>query len=194
MPSSEWQFPRNREESDIMPTGIVALSYAKRVLEPNPVNARLARITDQVDDELQQMGEQTIVVAQWEIGLALPPHSNLSVMPSDATNVARNGTPYLDSQDVLNKAFTAFRALGVTDVVVIANPFIHLGAVKWMVKKAGFTVVPYKVPSVGFDNSPLNLQWWCKGPVRCITYLGIQVLGKLTRQNFHGIWEKPYTQ
>lgn len=175
-----------------MPTGIVALSYAKRVIEPNPVNKRLAQITDEVDDELQQMGEPTVVVAQWEISLALPPRSNLPVLQSDATNVARNGKPYLDSQDVLNKAFEAFRALGVTDVVVVANPFLHLAAVKAMVRKAGFNVLPYRVPWVGFDNSPLNVQWWCRGPVRFVTYLGIQVLGKLTRQNFHGIWEKPH--
>lgn len=175
-----------------MPTGIVALSFAKRAEEPNPVNKRLAQITDNVDDELQQGGEQTLVAAQWEIARGLPTPPYVVVTQADATNLDRNGKPYLDSQDVLNKAFEAFRAAGITDVIVVANPFLHLQAVRALVKKAGFNVMSYKVPWVGFDNNRLNLQWWCKGAIRLVVYTGIQVIGKLTKQNFHGIGEKPH--
>jgi len=176
-----------------MPTGIVALSFGKRAQEPNPVNVRLARIADNLDDFLQQMGEPTVVVAQWEIALALPPHSAVIVTQEAATNLDRNGKPYLDSQDVLNKAFEVFRANGVKDVAVVANQFIHKQAVESLVKKAGFTISKYGPQEfVGFDNSKLNLQWWCKGPIRLITYFGIQVIGKITKQNFHGIGEKPH--
>jgi hypothetical protein len=182
---------RTREE-DLMPSGIVVLSYAKRAREPNPVNIRLARATDAIDDEAQQIGEQTILVAQWEVALALPTKPYLIVTQEDATNLDRNGKPYLDSQDVLDKAFEVFRNFDITDVIVVANPFFHLQAAQSRVKKAGFNVLKHKMPWVGFDNSPLNLQWWCKGPIRFMTYLGIQVLGKLTKQNFHGIGEKPH--
>lgn len=180
-------------EENVMPTGIVVLSFGKRAREPNPVNVKLARIADDLDDQLQQMGELTVLVSQWEVALALPPQSALVVTQDDATNLDRNGKPYLDSQDVLNKAFDAFRAMEVTDVAVVANQFIHKQAVESLVRKAGFTVAKYGPQEfVGFDNSKLNLQWWCKGPIRFMIYLGIQVIGKIAKQNFHGIGEKPH--
>lgn len=175
-----------------MPVGIVALSFAKRAEEPNPVNKKLADIVDELDNRIQEMGDQTVIVSQWEVELAMTAMPVLIVSQEDATNVSRNGKPYLDSQDVLNKAFEEFRAAGVTDVAVVANQFLHQQVVEKMVTEAGFTVFKYKSKNVGFDNSRLNLQWWCKGPIRFVTYLGIQVLGKLTKQNFHGIGEKSH--
>ncbi len=176
-----------------MPTGIVALSFAKRVQEPNPVNIKLAQLTEELDELLQQMGEPTVVVAQWEVALALPTPPSLVVHQTDATSRDRNGKPYLDSQDVLNKAFELFREIGITDVAVVANQFLHLQAAEALVKKAGFKVHKYKAARfVGFDNDKLNVQWWCKGPLRLLAYLGIQVIGALTKQNFHGIGEKPH--
>ena len=175
-----------------MTTGIVALSFAKRAIEPNPVNVRLANITDEVDDELQSIGEQTIVVAQWEIARALPTPPHLIVGQDAATNTDRNGKPYLDSKDVLEAAFELFRAAGVKRVVVVANPFLHMHAVKSMVRKADFKVDSFSTPWVGFDSDQLNVQWWCKGPVRFMSYLALQVFGKLIGKNFHGIWEKPH--
>lgn len=175
-----------------MPTGIVALSFAKRAHEPNPVNVKLAQITDDLDDRLQQMGEPTVVAAQWEVALGLSTPPQLVVTQEDATNLDRNGKPYLDSQDVLNKAFKLFRAYGITEVAVVANQFLHRQAAESLVKQAGFTVYEYKAARVGFDNSRLNLQWWCKGPIRFMIYLGLQVIGKLTKQNLHGIGEKPH--
>lgn len=173
-------------------TGIVALSFAKRAVEPNPVNRKLAQLTDSVDDELQSGGELTVVVAQWEValGMATPPY--LIVTQADATNRDRNGKPYLDSQDVLNKAFNVFRAAGITSVIVVANRFLHKQAAERLVKKAGFEVDSYRGGDVGFDNSPLNLQWWCKGPIRFVSYLLIQAVGKVLHKNFHGIGEKPH--
>jgi hypothetical protein len=172
----------------IMATGIVALSFAKRVVEPNPVNKLLAAEVDRIDDELQQGGEPTIIVSQWEIALAYD--ANYVVGPEYAT-VKGNGKEYLDSKDVLKRAFEAFETHGVTDVIVVANPFLHLGAVRSMVRKAGFTVMKVKISWVGFDNSSLNLQWWCKGWPQSILYAGLQVLGKAIRKDFHGIGEKP---
>ena len=173
-----------------MPTGIVALSYAKRAEEPNPVNKKLAHLADEAVDEAHQIGEPTLLVAQWEIARALQTPPQVVVTQDAATNRDRNGNRYLDSQDALNKAFHAFRKNGITQVIVIANPFLHKQAIESIVRKAGFTVLKTKLPWVGFDNSPLNLQWWCKGPIRFVAYLGLQVIGKLTKQNFHGIGEK----
>lgn len=176
-----------------MATGIVALSFAKRIVEPNPVNRRLAAITDSIDDELQSGGEMTMIVAQWEIALALPVQPQRIVRPEDA-RPKPDGSTYLDSQDVLDKAFEIFRLYEITDVVVIANRFIHRRVVESMVRSAGFKVVKAKIPTVGFDSSSENLQWWCKGPVRMIIYSGIQVIGKIMRKDLHGIGEKSATK
>lgn len=192
-PSSEWHL--FGLERSFMTTGIVTLAFAKRVVEPNPVNIKLAAITDAIDDELQQGGEPTVIVVQKEIELGIK-HLRLEtnlrrvVGQEDASNKDRYGNLYLDSMDVLKVAFEEFRAEDITDVIIIANPFLHLPGAKALAKKAGFSVMVYKIPRVGFDKSPLNLQWWCKGPIRLLTYLGLQVIGKLTRQNLHGIGEK----
>lgn len=183
-----------------MPVGIVALSFAKRAKEPNPVNVKLARITRHIGDDLLQRRKSSVVVAQWEIAAGMKEYVGAATQPTlivtqqDATNKDRNGKPYLDSQDVVNKAAELFHERGITDVIVVANRFLHLQAARKLVKQAGFNVLTkdFKVSRVGFDNSPLNLQWWCKGPVRFMAYLGIQVIGKMTGQNFHGIWEKPH--
>lgn len=175
-----------------MSVGIVALSFAKRAVEPNPVNIKLAEVADNFDEQAFQDDNPALMIAQWEVALALPYAAHLVVNQEDATKKDRNGKPYLDSEDVLEKAFIEFRKYGITDVIVVANPFLHLQAAQAIVKKAGFTVVKYKVPWVGFDNDQRSLQWWCKGPIRFIAYLAIQVVGKLTKQDFHGIWEKPH--
>lgn len=175
-----------------MTTGIVVLSFAKRAEEPNPVNIKLAQFTDELDDYLQLMGETTIIAAQWEVALALTTHPHLVVTQKDATNVDRNGKLYLDTQNVLDKAFELFRERGTKNVAVVANRFLHKQATETLVRKAGFTVVKYGGGVISFDSSPLNLQWWCRGPVRFIAYLGIQIFGKITKRNLHGIGEKPH--
>lgn len=173
-----------------MTIGIVALAFAKRATEPNPVNRRLAAVVNGVDDDFQQIGESAIVVAQEEISLAIMPGANLVTVGQEAAHTNSAGDSYLDTSDVLNVAFETFRKNGIEDVIVIANPFIHLQATKRMVKKAGFRIVNHRMPWVGFDNSPDNLQWWCRGPLRFITYLGIQALGKILGKNWHGIGER----
>ena len=175
-----------------MATGIVALSFAKRDKEPNPVNRRLAGITDEIIEKYQDDSKMLVVVAQWEIARALVEQPDIIVHPENATTKG-NGKRYLDSQDVLDKAFEEFRLQAVSDVVVVANNFIHRGVVESMVRKAGFTVLKENIRSVGFDRSSQNLQWWCKGPIRFMTYLGIQAFGKVIGKDFHGIGEKPST-
>lgn len=184
------------------PVGIVALSYGKRAprYEPNPVNRKLGdqviRLIDEYwsNTEARKLDPRPVVtVAQWEIAKRVERESHLfwrSPFPLDrVVNLKEDGS-YLDSKDVLEAAFEEFRAAGVKQVIVVANPFLHLGHVRKMVEAAGFEVLRVEIKPVGFDNSPDQLQWWCKGPVRSIFYAGLQVIGKLTSINFHGIGEK----
>lgn len=170
--------------------GIVALSFAKRAVEPNPVNTKLARVTDGLREILESRGGHVVTVAQVEIASAMKLPPELIVTKTDATKIDHHGRLYLDSEDVLNRAFHIFEKEGITRVIVVANRFLHKQLVETMVRRAGYEVVEYAGGVLGFDNSPLNLQWWCKGPIRFVTYLGLQVVGKLTGKNFHGIGEK----
>ena len=181
-----------------MTTGVVALSFAKRSEpeEPGPVNALLGRATSAVTDDLNAGGEDTITVIQWEIARQLDKDGepcNLVVQP-EAASVKPGGRTYLDSADVLEVAFEVFRRYGVTDVVVVANKFIHLQAARRSVRSAGFRVMKSKLPWVGFDPSSKNLQWWTKGPIRFVVYLAIQVVGKLAHRSFNGIGERTAPQ
>ncbi|MNJ05097.1 hypothetical protein D3C73_1662060 [compost metagenome] len=47
---------------------------------------------------------------------------------------------------------------------------------------------------IGFDSSRNNLQWWCRGPLRFLSYVAIQVTGKVIGKDFHGIGERHESQ
>jgi len=177
-----------------MTTGVVALSFAKRSEkdEPGPVNIRLAKIVAAINDELQQGGEPTILVTQWEIARYLDAHDEPTdfIVDQDDASIKPGGKKYLDSGDVLRVAFAVFSHHKVTDVIVVANPFVHLWMVRGKVRAAGFTIMKTRVPWVGFDRSSQNLQWWTKGPIRLLVYTAIQVVGKLTNHTFNGIGER----
>lgn len=169
------------------PIGIVGLSYGKRDIEPSPVNRKLAI---QLIEIVGALRSPIVTVAQWEIAKHVATYDRFVPTPIDRVVDKKADGSYLDSKDVLEAAFEEFRAKDVKLVIVVANPFLHLAHVRKMVERAGFTVLATKMESVGFDNSPLQLQWWCRGPIRSIFYAGLQVIGKLTGINFHGIGEK----
>lgn len=176
--------------------GVIALSYGKRRLEPNPVNARLGRELIDIIDIFDTYNNGVVVASQWEITNQLvidgyEKFVDVNVTPADATKRRKDGTKYLDSEDVLRKAFELFESRGVYEVIVVANPFLRLKAVRKLVKKAGFDINPYPMMGrIGFDNSPLQLQWWCKGPIRFIIYDIIVKFGEIIGSDWHGIGEK----
>jgi len=177
-----------------MATGVVVLSFAKRSenKEPGPVNIKLARATATIVDDLTSMGEFAILVTQWEVAKQLAVDNEPTgyvVTPQDAS-IKPNGQRYLESEDVLSRAYDEFRKYNIDEVIVVANKFLHLQAVQKSVRSAGFTVIKTSLPWVGFDPSSENLQWWTKGPIRFIAYLAILVVGKLTKHSFNGIGER----
>lgn len=138
--------------------------------------------------------KEVIVVAQHEIAefLTRNVHGEFDVHVVDNSYAThyRNGRPYLDTQDVMNEAFRVFKEEGVDEIVVIAHPFLHRWLSQRLAKKAGFTVTTYRYGGVDFDSDAEN-QWWCRGPVRFLAYLGIQAFGKVIGKDFHGIGDKP---
>ncbi len=191
-----------------MKIGIVALSFGKvsQHARFDLINYRLSSYTAAAHelvttkqplgagDEAQYTGDiQAVVVAQHEIARYLQEfHTfDVKVVTSAYATPKGNGQLYLDTQDVINEAFRVFREEDVREVIVIAHPFLHAWLARRLVKQMGFINHEFRVDRrIGFDSSQDNLQWWCRGPLRFLTYLAIQVAGKAIGKDFHGIGER----
>lgn len=147
--------------------GIVAFSFALREEEPNPCNIRLAK---EVKKAVSRYPD-ALIVCQWEVGIAVAEGGYLPVRI-----IGPFSGVYLDSETVWQGAMMDLWREGITDVIPIAQPFLHLTKVKRMIRKSGFNIVPWKVPWIGFDNDPRNTQEWTKGPLRLLIYALKQLL------------------
>jgi len=144
--------------------GIVAFSFGKRpeAEEPNPSNRVLAETVVRV----ARTSPRDVVVAQWEVARGVTEggtHIDVTVNPP------ADGS-YLSTDDVWAVARERFRRDGIEVVTPVAHPFLHLGMTKRMIEADGFRVASADMPSVPFDNSDHNTQWWTKGRVRLIAY------------------------
>lgn len=154
-----------------MRIGVIALSFALREgREPNPCNVKLALETERVVALLRTEGHHVVVISQWEIA------SNLSWIPEQCiVREHRVKGSYLDSDEMLfwAKAFYE-KCGGVDEVVIVANPFIHLQGVRSKAKGFGLKVRKVSIRWIGFDKD--SDQWWTKGPVRAFVYTVGRVL------------------
>jgi hypothetical protein len=109
------------------------------------------------------------IVAQWEIAQILHRayEDCLSVKPpSDGT--------YLDTEAVWGAAKVAFEPFGITEVIPVAQPFLHLRKIKKLMERDGYTVVDRHVGHIGFDRK--SSQWWTRGYLQLIIYAILQTL------------------
>lgn len=195
-----------------MKIGIVALSFGKVSQQANfdPINYRLSgfvidahedittwRLVRQGKPSKHTNATETVIVAQSEVARHLTGHPalDLRVVTNAHATRRRNGYIYLDTQDVLNEAFSVFRKENVREVIVVAHPFLHAWVARRLVKQMGFINHEFRVNRwIGFDSSRNNLQWWCRGPLRFLTYVAIQAVGKAAGKDFHGIGERHESQ
>lgn len=191
-----------------MKIGIVALSFGKpsRYARFDLINYRLSTYTAVAHelitkrrllgrgDEIHYTGNvQAVVVAQQEIAHFLSDFHefDFKVVTDAHATYKKSGRVYLDTHDVLNEAFRVFESEGVHEVIVVAHPFLHAWAARQLVENAGFIEHPFRIDApIGFDSSRDNLQWWCRGPLRFLAYLVIQVAGKAIGKDLHGIGER----
>ncbi len=144
--------------------GFVIFSFGLRAAEqePGPCNERLGHEALRL---IKHVGDEAVIVAQWEVarGLkALGVGSDLVVEPS--------GGGYLDSRGVWEEAKQLFAARGVTEVVPVAHPFLHLNAVKKMIRRDGFRVIDHKIGKIGYDPDPRNTQPWTRSAPALLKY------------------------
>ena len=155
--------PPKRESK---PKGLVALSFASSENEPNPCNARLARDTRYI---VNTEKEEVVTVVQWEIARALK-----SVPITHIVEKHRQEGAYLDSDEVMAQAAEVFRERGVTEVIPVANPFLHLTKCRALIRKEGFVPVKRKIGRIGFYRE--SSAWWCRGPFHLLLYAVLQKL------------------
>jgi len=158
--------------------GIVGFSFGLRDEEPNPSNMALAVKLQAITDDLGIDGHVVIVVAQWEITKALDERFGTNFYVDLSVEQHTDGT-YLDSDDVWAAAKERFVYEGVTQVIIVAQPFLHLPKLKAMVTKDkdGYEVVDYEIGVIPFDNSDLNTQPWTRSKTALAIYAAKSLLG-----------------
>jgi hypothetical protein len=142
--------------------GIVAFSFALREgYEPSKCNHELARNVTRL---YKKYGGKSVIVAQWEIALAL------KALNVPVTHVVhRKPGVYLDSNQVMFEASEVLLKQCTTRVIPVANPFIHLIKCKMLVRGYGFKLCNEHITWIGFDRE--SDQPWTRGPLRLVLYM-----------------------
>jgi len=178
-------FTRPEEYPKSKPRAIIAFSFALRNgREPNPCNRRLARAVEEIVAQESAKGIPVVVVSQWEIALDLDHKRNNVVY---VVSKHRNEGQYLDSEEVIAQAADmVFRPMGISDVIVVAHPFLHLNKCQMQLIKAGFNIVDrfktyFRIGWIGFD--PESDQPWTRSAWASFWYS--------VKQLFRGVlWKK----
>ena len=143
--------------------GMIAFSYGLTRLEPYRANALLAMEATRI-----RLAERhdVKVAAQWEVALGM---DNVDLV------IGPYLTAYLDSTAVISEAKSRlFEPLGITEVIPIAQTFLHYRSVCGQLEAAGLTVV--KRPIQKTRHTTESLQWWTRGPMRLSLYAARQRL------------------
>jgi hypothetical protein len=149
-----------------VPAGLVAFSFGGRRQGsgPSPINLQLAKIANSLRSS--SWPSVAAVAAQTEVA------AHLELQETDKTLVIAESTAgrYLDSAEVWGQAAEYFRQAGITHVIAVAHPFLHVQYVRRLMRRDGFQVVPMRIPRLGFDRSGENIHWWTRGHLRLVTY------------------------
>jgi hypothetical protein len=144
--------------------GIVAFSFGTRgaELEPSPCNERLAQAVATVASMVKI---PSVIVAQWEVARAL------EALGIEHCAVGSGQESYLETETVWKSAENTFQRAGVTHVIPVAQPFLHLFAVRRLISQSGhFVLWSLPIASIGWDRTHLNRQWWTRSPARFLFY------------------------
>jgi hypothetical protein len=146
--------------------GLVAFSFGlSKDSDPGPCNMRLAITIERI---LREEEGQVLTVSQVEIATALIHAPNLIV------RAHRIPGRYLDSEEVMAQAAAYFRKNGITEVIIVAQPFLHMRKCVSLVRKDGFVAIRRPMDWIGFDRK--SAQWWTRDRFRLIIYAILQKL------------------
>jgi hypothetical protein len=126
--------------------GIVTFSFALRSdeQEPGPCNVRLGRAAMRIIASTWRPA----IVSQWEVSRYL---TSAGIVVAVTVQPRPDGT-YLSSEDIWSRAKVLFEELGVSEVIPVAQPFLHLRKVRRLMAADGYTVHRRRIGWIGFDR------------------------------------------
>jgi hypothetical protein len=158
--------------------GIVAFAFGQHQGD-HPVagisNSAIAHRTSNIRAGERARGNEVVVVTQWETALGL----SYSSEPDFCVSKFGSDTHHVDTKTVFDASMRHFKDQGVGRVVFVAQPlhlfFIHLLVRTGRWSTGGLAVDSQYVKTmqhIPYDTSEGNTQWWTKGPLVFILYLG----------------------
>lgn len=152
---------------------VMVPSFSLRDDEPNPCNVRLAEEALRICYELFNIGYVPVLVAQWEVDLALHQQREAVsfidltlqrvfeeriIIYAGSVSQPEDGS-YLDTKEVYEKAKQLAEEYECTYFVAVAQPFIHQPYTYWLARK-DFKLIWKRTRWIGFDKQ--STQWWCR--------------------------------
>jgi hypothetical protein len=153
--------------------GLVAFSFGQREDEKNDPCLSNIDLAEAVGKIVSCEAEKIVVVAQWEIAKVLLQSASVNeqmewLEPDFIVHHHRVEGEYLDSDEVMAQAALYLHKRGVTAVIPVAHPFLHLTKCKQLVREAGFALAERKIGRVRFDK--LSVQPWTRGRAPLLVY------------------------
>lgn len=141
--------------------GIIALSWGLGGKE-DPCNHRLAREVDRFVQEELECGRRVVVIAQAEVA------RHMLTKPDLVISAHRRKGEYLGSEEVVAQATEFLQTWWVDEIVVVANPFLHLAKCRKLVRVEGFTIIDRKIGRIGFYCH--DRQFLPRSPIHTVLY------------------------
>jgi hypothetical protein len=145
---------------------LIAFSFALSLNEPNPCNVRIAEIVKRIVEEIERAGCAVVIVAQWEVAMAL---DALGIPVAHVVFPVLENR-YFNSKDVVEGALEYLRRCGVKIeyAIPVAQWGLHLWLCRRLMRAAGFKVLNHRIGKVGFYKK--SLQPWTRSPVHLLWY------------------------
>ena len=146
---------------------ILALSMGYRVNDPGPINRMLAMVVD-----IEQQKSDLDSICQVEIARCV------NRIPALVISRHRQGK-YLDTDECILQFLEYMEKNDISTVRLVAFPFIHRFATKWLIRKYSGGKIKVKKVSTGwvpFDGK--SEQWFVRGPFRMIIYTILRLIGR----------------
>jgi len=163
--------------------GIIAFAFGQqggKTPVAGPSNEAISDVTEYIAEKEFELGNDTMVAAQWE--------TKLGIQGVDFTASEFNSpTHYISTKDVMDSSLAFFKQQGVYRVIFVAHPF-HLLFIRLLIKADVWKVEDVKIDyqynkllrMIPYDRSEGNIQWWTGNPVTFVTYL---VKAQLTKSH-----------
>lgn len=154
-----------------MPVGIIACAFGQqRTYVAGPSNEAIGRVALAI-----RQRTDGIIATQWEI------QACLQAVNKSADELVSfyhdDNSHYLSTEQVFMRSLAYFKAAGISEVVIVAQP-LHLLVIRcamkqWQIDPSFHFTHAYDrlMRQIPFDTSAGNTQWWTRGPIRFTLYL-----------------------